>query len=161
MNKFFLIISLCICVLFNATCENKKMLSAFEKEENFCSLVASPEKFESKFIQTKAIVLGYHAFIFYNGQCLESDKILALEMNYNSRKKLIETINSKKVNYSKSFLNNNLYAEITVSGKMEKYDGEEETLVFHPKYKFFVSEIKEVNILSEEIFPSEESRELE
>jgi hypothetical protein len=56
-----------------------------------------------------------------------------------------------------NFLNNNLYAEITVLGELKEND-EKETDVFHPKYKFFINEIKNVNILSEEIYPSEEAR---
>ena len=66
-------------------------------------------------------------------------------------------INEKKVNYKTSFLNNNLYAEITVLGELKDND-EKEPDVFHPNYKFFVNEIKNVNILSEEIYPSEEAR---
>ncbi|MEJ7700144.1 MAG: hypothetical protein WKF71_10930 [Pyrinomonadaceae bacterium] len=61
------------------------------------------------------------------------------------------------MNYKTSFLNNNLYAEITVSGELKKND-ENEPEVFHPKYKFFVNEIKNVNILPEEIFPNDEAR---
>ncbi len=156
MKKQFLILSF---LLFALACEkvqeNKVIIN--ENEINFCSLVDFPEQYESKIIQTKAIVLGFHTFIFYSGQCLEQDRVTALEMNYEFRTKLFEAIEANKVNYKTSFLNNNLYAEITVSGELKKND-ENEPEVFHPKYKFFVNEIKNVNILPEEIFPNDEAR---
>ena len=167
MKKVSLSLFLCIFLLYVA-CERgqENKLSTNKNEVSFCSLVDFPEKYESKTFQTKAIVLGFHSFIFYSGQCLELDKVLALEMSYESRRKLIEAIKSKKVNYSKDFLNNNLYAEITVSGEIRKNDGVEEPhvlrpeyKVFRPKYKFFVSEIEVVNILSEEIFLFDEAKE--
>ena len=164
MKKVFISLFLCIFFLVGIACEKnqKNKLSANKNEVSFCNLFDTPEKYESKTVQTKAIVLGFHSFIFYSGQCLELDKVLALEMNYESRRKLIEAIKSKKVNYSKDFLNNNLYAEITVLGELkendkkepEVFDPQNKIFVFHPKYKFFVNEIKNVNILSEEIFPN-------
>lgn len=38
-----------------------------------------------------------------------------------------------------------------------KENDEKELEVFHPRYKFFVNEIKNVNILSEEIFPNDKA----
>jgi hypothetical protein len=156
MKKRILLLSL---LLFALACEKTQetKISIDENEVNFCSLVDSPEKYKSKVIQTKAIVLGYHTFIFYSSQCLEQDKVLALKMSYESRHKIGEALNANKINYKTNFLNNNLYAEITVLGELKEND-EKETDVFHPKYKFFVNEIKNVNILSEEIYPSEEAR---
>ena len=124
-------------------------------------MIDYPKKYESKIIQTKAIVLGFHHFIFYNNQCLEQSKVTALEMNYESRRKLTEAIQANKVNYKTNFLNNNLYAEITVSGELRENNDKEELGEFHPKYKFFVNEINNVHILSEEIFPSNSVKEIE
>ena len=159
MKKQILLISL---LLFGLTCEkNRENKSSInENEVNFCSIVDSPEKYKAKVIQTKAIVLGFHTFIFYSSQCLERDKVLALEMNYESRQRIGEALNAKKINYKHSFLNNNFYAEITILGELKDND-EKETDVFHPKYKLFVNEIKNVTILSEEIFPNEETRGVE
>jgi len=156
MKKQILLLSL---LLFALACEkaqeNKLLIN--ENEVNFCSIVDSPEKYKSKVTQTKAIVLGYHTFIFYNSQCLEQSKVLALGMSYEARRKIVEALHANKINYKTGFLNNNLYAEITVFGELKEND-EKETDVFHPKYKFFVNEVKNVNILSEEIYPSEEAR---
>ena len=156
MKKRILLLSL---LLFALACEKaqENKLSINENEVNFCSLVDSPEKYKSKVIQTKAIVLGYHTFIFYNSQCLEQSKVLALKMSYESRHKIGEALYANKIKYKTSFLNNNLYAEITALGELKEND-EKEPDMFHPKYKFFVNEIKNVNILSEEIYPSEEAR---
>jgi hypothetical protein len=156
MKKQILLLSF---LLFALACEKtqENKLSINENEVNFCSFVDSPEKYKAKVIQTKGIVLGYHTFIFYSRQCLEQDKVLALEMDYESRHKIGEALYANKINYKTSFLNNNLYAEITVLGELKEND-EKETDVFHPKYKFFVNEIKNVNILLEEIYPSEEAR---
>lgn len=158
MKKRILLLSL---LIFALACEKaqENKLSINENEVNFCSLVDSPEKYKSKVIQTKAIVLGYHTFIFYNSQCLEQSKVLALEMSYESRRKIGEALNAKRINYKASFLNNNLYAEITVLGELkENHEKESFVWMFHPNYKFFVNEVKNVNILSEEIYPSEEAR---
>ncbi len=78
-------------------------------------------------------------------------------MSYEARRKIFEAMDANKINYKTDFLNNNIYAEIEVSGELEVND-EKETEVFHPKYKFFVNEIKNVKLLSEEIFPNDESR---
>lgn len=132
-----------------------------DNEIEFCSLIDSPQKYQSKPIQTKAIVLGYHTFIFYSDKCLEQEKIIALEMSYESRQKIGKAINTNNIDYKTSFLNNNLYAEITVLGKLKENIKENPLEIYHPKYKFVVKEIKEVNILTEEIYPSEEAKELE
>ena len=151
MKKHFLLSLL----FFALACEKVQEIKLPNKENeiNFCALVEFSENFETKVIQTKAIVLGYHTFIFYNNQCLEQDRILALEMNYESRRKISEALNADKTNYKAEFLNNNLYAEITVLGILREND-EKQTEVFHPKHKFFVKEIKNVSILAEEIFPT-------
>ncbi len=65
MKKQFLILSL---LLFALACEkvqeNEVVVS--ESEVNFCALLDAPEEYKSESIQTKAIVLDYHQFIFYN-----------------------------------------------------------------------------------------------
>lgn len=149
--SIFLLFSLTLCFACKKT-EEIKMISE-ENEIDFCSLVETPQKFKSKLIQTKGIVLGFHSFIFYSSHCLEQEKILALQMDYESHKKLNETIISNKLNYKTSFLNSNLYAEVSVVGELKEND-ENEFEVFHPKYKFFVKTIKLVNIISEEVFPT-------
>lgn len=152
-------ILLLILLLFIFACykAQKNKLSINENEASFCTIVDSPEKYKSKVIQTKAIVLGYHTFIFYDSKCLERSKVLALEMSYETRIKIGEAINAKKTNYKTSFLNNNLYAEITVLGELKEND-ESAKEIFHPKYKLFVNEIKNITIPSEEIFPNDETR---
>jgi hypothetical protein len=82
-------------------------------------------------------------------------------MNSDSRRKIFDVLNLKKIKYRTSFLNNNVYAEIIVSGELKVNNDEKETEVFYPKYKFFVNEIKHVNILSEEIFPDDNTKDLE
>lgn len=156
MKRQFLILSF---LLLTIACKNvqETELPLNENEVKFCSIVDAPETYKSKVIQTKAIVLGYHTFIFYNSECLEQEKVLALGMTYESRRKILESMNARKINYKASFLNNNIYAEIEVSGELKEND-EKIIDMFHPKYKFFVNEIKNVNILSEEIFPNDESR---
>ncbi len=153
--SLFLFFFLLLCFACEKVPENKSLTN--ENQVNFCSLVDAPQKYESKIIQTKAIVLGYHTFIFYNSQCLEQSKVLALEMSYESRRKIGEALNAKRTNYKTSFLNNNLYAEIIVLGELKEND-ESLPEVFHPTYKFFVNEIKNVNVLSEEVFPTDEAR---
>lgn len=155
MIKLFLILSL---LLFASSCEKNQenKVTSSKNEINFCSLVSFPEKYESKIIQTKAVVLGFHTFIFYSGQCLEQDKSTALAVSYESRRKIFEVVDTNKTNYKTSFLNNNIYAEIEVLGELKEND-EKELEVFHPRYKFFVNEIKNVNILSEEIFPNDKA----
>ncbi len=128
---------------------------------DFCVLANTPQNYQSGTIQTKGIVLGYHTFIFYSDKCLEQEKVIALEMSYESRQKIGEARNANKINYKKDFLNNNLYAEITVLGELKENDESEQSEVFRPKYKFFVKEIKEVSILSKEIYPSEKVRGVE
>lgn len=153
------IIPLLTLLLIGLACEKsyENKIVNNDNEANFCSIFNSPERYESKVFQTKAIVLGFHTFIFYNSQCLEQNKVLALEMSYESRQKIGEVISSNKINYKTDFLNNNFYAEINVLGELKKND-ENEKDVFRPKYKFFVNEIKDISILSEEIYPSEEAR---
>jgi hypothetical protein len=155
MKKRILLLSL---LLFALACEKaqENKLSINENEVNFCLIVDSPEKYKSKVIQTNAIILGYHTFIFYNSQCLEQNKVLALEMSYESRRKILESMDARKINYKASILNNNIYAEVEVLGELKEND-EKEIDMFHPKYKFFVNEIKNVKILSEEIFPNDEA----
>lgn len=162
-HKIHLILGLLLFVLFslNMACEKvyDENLSNIKDEINFCSLVNLPEEYESKIIKTKAYILGFHKFIFYSDQCLEQNKVIALEMNYESRHKLVDAISANKINYKTDFLNNNLYAEITVSGELKENDDEEEPEVFHPKYKFFANKIEKVNIPSEEIFPVGKTKE--
>ena len=119
------------------------------------------QKYKSSVIQTKAIVLGYHTFIFYSDKCLEQERVLALEMSYESRQKIGEARNANKVKYKTDLLNSNLYSEITVLGELKENTEENALEPHHLKYKFFVKEIKEINILTEEIYPSEKAREVE
>jgi hypothetical protein len=77
-------------------------------------------------------------------------------VSYESRRKIFEVVDTNKTNYKTSFLNNNIYAEIEVLGELKEND-EKELEVFHPRYKFFVNEIKNVNILSEEILPNDKA----
>jgi hypothetical protein len=143
--------------------ENK--LPITENEVDFCSLFNSPEKYESKIIQTKAIVLGYHDFIFYSSQCLNVDKVMSLEINYDMRK-VISEANSHKGIYKNDLFAHNIYAEITASGELTKNNAENYALpqvvetnakskekVFKPKYRFLVTELKDVKVLSKEIMP--------
>lgn len=154
-NKLISILLLPIFLLFKVACENEQQnkLPSDKSEIGFCSLLDFPEKYKSKPIQIKGIVVGFHTFIFYNKECLEQNKVIALEMNYESRKKLIESIKANNINYKTNFLNHNLYGKITAQGELKENNEQEEAEVFRPKYKFFVNEIKIVNILSEEIFP--------
>lgn len=165
-KRLYLLLFLFLFLSFNSACAKveESNLPINETGVNFCELVAAPQRYQSKIIQTKAIVLGYHTFIFYSGQCLTNEKVAALEMDYEQRHKLGEAIAANKINYKTNFLNSNLYAEITVSGEL-KENNEIETdfyqsdvEIFRPKYKFFVSRIENINILAEEIYPSEEAR---
>lgn len=154
-KQILLLIFLCFAL---ACGEDQKTATSLEESEvGLCSIIDSPESYKSRVIQTTGIVLGFHTFILYNSQCLQQDKVLALGMNYESRQKLAEALNPKRINYKTSFINNNLYAELTVLGYLMEND-ENESGVFHPKYKFFVNEVKNVNILSVEIYPSEKAR---
>lgn len=155
MKRQFVIglITLVLSFACKTTQENK--LPIDKDEVNFCSMLDSPEEYKSRIIQTKAIVLGYHSLILYSGECLVENKIIALDVNYESFKKIGEAITANRKNYPTSYLNNNLYAEITISGELKENDEKQENLVFKPKYKFFVTDVKSVNVLSEEIFPSE------
>ena len=121
-------------------------------------MLDSPQKYKARIIQTKAIVLGYHGFIFYSGECLDENKIIALEMSYEARHKMSEAIIDGRRNYKSNYLNGNLYAEITVLGELRENNEKQEEQVFRPKYKFFVTEIKNVSVLSEEILPVEKAR---
>lgn len=157
-NKLIFTSILLIFLLFNVSCNKVQEKEVVESGNlvNFCSLAGSPEKYESKSIETKAIVLGYHSFIFYSGECIEQNKIIALDMSYESRYKILEAISLNKINYHTDYLNNNVYAEIFASGELKKNVEKEEEEVFHPKFKFFVNEIKDIKILTEEILPTEE-----
>jgi hypothetical protein len=139
-----------------------KSLNVIDKDVvDFCVLANAPQSYQSKIIQTKAIVLGYHTFIFYSNKCLEHEKVIAIEMSYKDRQKIGEAKLNKNKTYQKDFLNNNLYAEITVSGAIKENLEETELEIYHPKYKFVVKEIKEINILTKEIYPNAEARGLE
>ncbi|MGI8669313.1 MAG: hypothetical protein ACR2J3_05615 [Aridibacter sp.] len=155
----FIILPFCFAC---QTSKEAKTVNLINKSAvDFCVLASTPQNYQSGIIQTKGIVLGYHTFIFYSGKCLVQEKVIALEMSYESRQKIGEARNADKINYKKSFLNNNLYAEITVLGELKKNVEENPLEIYHPKYKFFVSEIKEVNILSKEIYPNEKARGIE
>ncbi len=149
-----------ITLVLSFACETKQenKLSINKNEVSFCSMLDSPEQYKSRITQTKAIVLGYHSLILYSGECLAENKIIALDMDYESFKKMGEAIIANRKNYKTSFLNNNLYAEITISGELKENEEKQEEQVFKPKYKFFVTEVKSVNALSEEIFPDEKVR---
>ncbi|MDQ3633350.1 MAG: hypothetical protein M3405_02415 [Acidobacteriota bacterium] len=155
----FIILPFCfVCQTFKEV----KTVNVINKSVlDFCVLANAPQNYQSGIIQTKGIVLGYHKFIFYSDKCLEQEKVIALEMDYESRQKIGEARNANKINYKKSFLNNNLYAEITVLGELKDNVEKNPLEIYHPKYKFFVKEIKEVNILSEEIYPNEKARGVE
>lgn len=159
MKRQLLIISLLLIV---AACENvqESEIAVVKDRVDFCSMLDAPKKYKSANIQVKAIVLGYHQFIFYNSRCLETEKITALEMSNESRRKILDAIESNKINYRTSFLNNNVYAEIEVLGELKENDDKKKSEIFHPKYKFFVNEILNVTILSEEVFPFDETKEL-
>ena len=157
MKRQFLIISF---LLIATACEKvqESEIAVVKDQVDFCSMLEAPERYKSANIQTKAIALGYHQFIFYNSQCLATEKITALEMSYESRHKILETVEANKINYRTSFLNSNIYAEIEVLGELKENDNKKEPEIFNPKYKFFVNEIKNVNILSKEIFPELNSK---
>lgn len=155
MKLQFIIGLITLVLAFACDIKRENELPINKAEVNFCSLLDSPEQYKFKIIQTKAIVLGYHSLILYSGECLAENKIIALEVNYESFRKIGEAITANRKNYKTSFLNNNLYAEITILGELKVNDEEQEKQVFKPKYRFFVTETKSVNVLSEEIFPNE------
>jgi hypothetical protein len=150
LEKLFVILFVFLCFSCEKTIDNNKV--------SFCSLIETPQKYQAKIIQTKAITLGYHTFIFYSHKCLEQEKVIALEMSNKARQKISEAILAKRFDYKTDFLNSNLYAEITVLGELKENDENKQSELFHPKYKFIVKEIKEVNILKEEIYPTPEAR---
>ena len=158
IQKNFIKLFILLCLSFNLSCQKLPKTKSISNEVtvNFCSLTDTSQEYELKIIQTKAIVLGYHDFIFYSQQCLEEEKVIALEMDYESRQKLIEAINVNKTDYKAEFLNHNLYAEIIALGELKLNDDKQREMpeVYHPKYKFFVKKINAVNTLSEEIFPT-------
>ncbi|MEJ7700145.1 MAG: hypothetical protein WKF71_10935 [Pyrinomonadaceae bacterium] len=67
--------------------ENKVIIN--ENEINFCSLVDFQKNTNQKLFKQKQLYWLSH-FHFYSDQCLEQDRVTALEMNYEFRTKLFE-----------------------------------------------------------------------
>lgn len=129
MRRFLRITSLSLAatligvLLFGFGCDNgEKNLSPraeSSKEVDFCVLMADPEAYKSKLIQTKAIIRGYHDFILYDENCCELEKVVKAQgIGFEERRRLFEKIKEVYPNWNKS----DVKGEITVLGRLEVND---------------------------------------
>ena len=143
MKRIFVILLLTIS-LSGFSCRNNEEISNKKVENSnevaFCDLMANPENYKSKIIQTKAVIRGYHSFILYNENCCEVEKVVnAQGIDFEGRRKLFEKIKEKFPEWNKS----DVSGEITVLGKLENNDIKP-IYPFEkmPRYKFTILEVK-------------------
>jgi hypothetical protein len=142
MKKIFIILPLVIS-LFGFSCRNDEKISnkkaGNSNEVDFCALMANPESYKSKIVQTKAIIRGYHGFILYSENCCEVKKVVnAQGIGFEGRRKLFEKINRIYPEWNKS----DVSGEIIVSGKLEDNDIKPSNFFERmPQYKFTILEV--------------------
>ena len=145
-----------LILMITISCTTNDSVSQNE-ETPFCKLIASPNDYFSKTIRIKAIVLGYHRFIAYQQECNSSDSIIEVDLDFNQRGQIIETLRDKPTQYSSSTLKGNLYSEIEMVGVLSRNDiqpKDEKEITL--KYRFSVVKILSISVLDKEILPSQQ-----
>lgn len=138
-----------------SSCSSNALKPNFNDLIPFCELVASPAKYDSKTITTKAILLGYHDFIAYGRDCKETCMVVSLALSFDQRSQVLQMIQSKKRKYASPILNNNIYAEVTLKGTLSESDlVASDPQVQVPKMRLTVIEVLKAEVLSDEILPS-------
>ncbi len=144
MKKFFIILLLLISC-FGFSCRNSEEISNKKVEDSnevdFCALMANPESYKSKIIQTKVVIRGYHGFVLYSENCCEIEKVVnAQGIGFEERRKLFEKIKEVYPEWNKS----DVSGEIMVLGKLED-NNIKPAYSFErmPRYKFTILDIKD------------------
>ena len=142
-KTFILLIFIISCLGLNCRINEELSYKQNENSQNieFCSVLANPENYLSKRIQTKVNIYGYHGFVAYSESCCEVGKIVSIDgIDYEMRQKMRE----KEVNLAIPRTSADFKGIVTISGKLEVNDlPPVQATEFKPKYKFTVSEIKE------------------
>ena len=102
MKKTFILL-LFIVSCFGLNCRVNKAISNQPNknlnEVEFCSVLANPESYLSKRIQTKVNIYGYHGFVAYSESCCEVGKIVSIDgIDYEMRQKMQERRQMKRGN---------------------------------------------------------------
>jgi hypothetical protein len=84
---------------------------------SFCDLVQNAERFNSKVVRVRAILIGYHEIALYDSSCGSDIKYIRADFDADSRQQLIKAIDSLN---GAGFRNGNFWANFVLSGHFEK-----------------------------------------
>ena len=91
--------------------------SAADSSLSFCDLVQNTERFNSKVVRIRAILIGYHEIVLYDPSCGSDIKYIRADFDVDSRQQLIKAIDSLNGAGSR---NGNFWADVVLSGRFEK-----------------------------------------
>lgn len=82
-----------------------------------CDLIQNPDRYYSKTLRVRAILLGYHELALYDPACKGVDKYILADFDSASRQKLIKGIADLKGAGSRE---GNFWTEVVLVGRFEK-----------------------------------------
>jgi hypothetical protein len=82
-----------------------------------CELIQNPDRYYSKTIRVRGVLLGYHELALYDPACKGVDKYIRADFDSASRRKLVKGIADLNGAGSKE---GNFWAEVVLAGRLEK-----------------------------------------
>lgn len=111
----------------------------------FCDIVKSPNEFLNRSVETKSLIIGYHRFFAYDKRCNRPENVVELVISFDQRRQITNLLGENRSTYDETYFNNNVYAEITMTGRLVKNEADNSNLgLVTPVYSFAVSEILSV-----------------
>jgi hypothetical protein len=97
---------------------DKVVVNAIKEEAptTCCELFQNPDRYYSKSVRVRAILLGYHELARYDSACKAPDKYIRADFDSASRKKLIKGIADLK---GAGFKEGNFWAQVVLVGRFE------------------------------------------
>jgi len=87
-----------------------------------CELIQNPDRYFSKTIRVRAVLLGYHELALYDPACKGVDKYVRADFDSASRKKLVMGIADLN---GVGLKEGNFWAEVVLVGRFEKVNAAE------------------------------------
>lgn len=116
-------------------------------------MLSQPGEFLEKEVRVEGLLLGYHFIIFYHPDCLDETKVVALDLDPETRGLIFEEISKAGGSFQTRSLGNNLYARVEIVGLFAVNDIFWQEGVSKPKYKIKLKELLSVALPLEEIPP--------
>jgi hypothetical protein len=143
-----------VFLFFLSSCVHQSSHEPIHEQPNsFCGVLSQPEAFLEKEIRVEGLLLGYHFIIFYHPDCLDETKVVALDIDSETRGLISEEISKAGGSFQTRSLGNNLYARVEIVGLFAVNDIFWQEGVSKPKFKIKVQELLNVSVPFEEIPP--------